>query len=92
MVVLDIPLLFETGSEHRVDYVITVSAPYHIQRRRVLTRPNMSKEKFQAILSSQMPDKEKSLRADFVVHTGMGMAYTYHQLQKILSGLYAESF
>lgn len=82
--VLDIPLLFETGAENRVDYTIVVSAPFHIQRRRVLARPMMSEEKFQAILNSQMSDREKCARADFVVHTGLGLAYTYRTLSHIL--------
>lgn len=83
-VVLDIPLLFETGAEGRVDYTVVASAPYHIQRRRVLARPNMTPEKFNNILAVQMSDKEKCIRADFVVPTGMGMAYSYRALQKIL--------
>lgn len=84
IVVLDIPLLFETGAESRVDYTFVVSAPFHIQRRRVLSRPNMNEEKFTAILHSQMTDSEKKLRADFVISTGMGLAYTYRSLQKAM--------
>ena len=85
VVVLDIPLLFETGAENRVDYTITVSSPYHIQRRRVLERPNMTEEKFEAILNNQLSDQEKCARADFVVPTGMGLAYTYKHLQHVLN-------
>lgn len=84
IVILDIPLLFETGAESRMDYTFVVSSPYHIQRRRVLSRPNMSEEKFQAILLSQLSDHEKCMRADFVIPTGMGLAYTYRALQKSL--------
>jgi len=84
IVVLDIPLLFETGAQNRVDYTFVVSAPHHIQKRRVLSRPNMSEEKFYAILQNQMPDNEKKLYADFVISTGMGLAYTYKNLQKAI--------
>ena len=86
-VVLDIPLLFETGAEDRVDYTIVASAPYHIQRRRVLGRPNISEENFLRILETQMPDAQKRMRADFVVSTGMGMAYSFKQLRQILQEL-----
>lgn len=84
IVVLDIPLLFETGAQNRVDYTFLVTAPFHIQKRRVLARPGMSEEKFEAILSSQMPDNEKKARADFVISTGMGLAYTYQGLKKAI--------
>ncbi len=83
-VVLDIPLLFETNAQNRVDYTIVVSAPYAIQRARVLKRPNMSEEKFYAILDAQMPDKEKCALADFIVPTGLGMHYTFGCLKNIL--------
>ncbi len=84
IVALDIPLLFETDAEKRVDYVINVSAPAFIQRARVMARPNMNEEKLHAILARQLPDGEKSARADFVVHTGLGRAHTMRQLRKIL--------
>lgn len=87
IVVLEIPLLFETGAENRVDYTVVASAPYHIQQHRVLSRANMSEEKFEAILASQMPDKEKCLRADFVIPTGMGMAYTRRCLVIMLESI-----
>lgn len=83
-VALDIPLLFETGAEERVDYTIVASAPFDIQRRRVLARPNMSEEKFAAILATQMPDNEKKRRADYVVETGMGLGHSRRALEKIL--------
>lgn len=83
-VVLEIPLLFETGAEKRVDYTLSVTAPPAIQRRRVLRRKNMTEEKFRRILESQMPDLEKQARADFVVQTGLGYATTFQQLRRIL--------
>jgi len=69
MVVLDIPLLFETGGEEAVDIVLVVSAPAFIQRRRVLARKGMTEAKFRAIRRSQMPDSEKRRRADIVIET-----------------------
>lgn len=86
-VVLDIPLLFETGAESRVDYTVVVTCPAAMQRRRVLSRRHMTEEKFEAILKSQMPDQEKQRRADFVISTGMGMAYSYKSLENMLASL-----
>ncbi|ESZ31151.1 dephospho-CoA kinase [Mesorhizobium sp. L2C067A000] len=73
LVVLDIPLLFETGGRNRVDKVVVVTAPANIQRARVLARPDMSEEKLAAILAKQVPDAEKRRQADFVIDTGEGM-------------------
>ena len=83
-VVLEIPLLFETGAESRVDYTICVTSPLAIQKRRVMARKNMTEEKFRNIVASQMPDAEKQARADFVVQTGMGYATTFRELRKVL--------
>jgi len=85
LVVLDIPLLFETDGADRVDGVVVVSAPAALQRRRVLARPGMSEEKFAGILASQIPDRKKRRRADFVVETGIGKAYTFARLKQIVT-------
>lgn len=83
-VVLDIPLLFETGGEGRCDRVIVVSAPAFLQRQRVLARPGMTEEKFRAILAHQMPDAEKRRRADAVVMTGLGKRATLTDLRRTM--------
>lgn len=70
LVVLDIPLLFETGGDLRCDATAVVSAPEFVQRARVLQRPNMTADKFDAIVARQMPDWEKRRRADFIIPTG----------------------
>jgi len=73
LAVVDIPLLYETGGEGRVDQVVVVTAEPAIQRERVLARPGMSEEKFEKILAKQVPDAEKRRMADFVIDTGLGM-------------------
>lgn len=84
IVVLDIPLLFETGAEQRCDAVVVVSAPADVQRARVLERGTLSPEKFEAILAKQMPDEEKRARADFVVDTSVGFDGARAQVHDIL--------
>lgn len=86
-VALDIPLLYETGAEARVDRVIVVTCPAFLQRRRVLARAGMTEEKFKAILKAQMPDAEKRRRADFVIQTGLGLAWTRAALKRLLREL-----
>jgi dephospho-CoA kinase len=85
--VLDIPLLFETGGTDRVDRVVVVTAPPDTQRQRVLARPGMTEEKFQAILARQVPDAEKRRRADFVIDTSQGMDPARRQVRSIVEEL-----
>jgi len=80
-VVFDIPLLFETDGDEWMDASLVATAPPFIQAQRVMARPNMTAEKFKAILKKQMPDIEKRNRADFIVHTGLGKAASMRQIK-----------
>lgn len=84
---LDIPLLFETGAEGRVDKVVVVSCAPDIQRERVLSRPGMTEAKFAMILARQLPDAEKRRRADFVIDSGNGVEAARDQVKEILQKL-----
>ncbi len=85
LVVLDIPLLFETGGEALCNAVVVVAAPPFVQHARVMARRGMTPARFQAILAKQMPNREKRRRADFVVHTGLSKAATLRQLRAIVT-------
>jgi dephospho-CoA kinase len=89
VVVLDIPLLFETGGERNVDAVVVASAPAELQRERVLARPGMSEAKFASILQKQTPDAEKRARADFIVDTSRGLDAARDQVLQILQTIRA---
>lgn len=89
MVVLDIPLLFETGGHARMDAVVVVSAPQGVQRARVLARPGMTPDKLDHILSRQMPDAEKRAKAHFVVETDKGIEHAFEQVKALVAALHA---
>ena len=91
IVLLDIPLLFETGGDKNVHKIVVVTAPPDVQRERVLSRPDMSEERFHAILAKQMPDKEKRERADFIINTGEGLDAAGVAVDVILKVLRAEA-
>ncbi len=84
VVVLDIPLLFETGGGTRVDHVVVVTAPAFLQRQRVLRRPGMSVERFEDVLALQIPDAYKRKHADTVVATGLGKRPSLRHLRQVI--------
>jgi dephospho-CoA kinase len=87
LVVVDIPLLFETGAERTCDAVAVVSAPAFLQRQRLLLRPGMSEARIAAILARQLPDAEKRRRADYVIPTGLGRAVAFQAVRRIVADL-----
>ena len=92
-VVLDIPLLYETGGDQRCDYVAVVTAPASVQRDRVLSRGAMDEADFEAILAKQMSDADKRAKADFIISTAFGLAFTESHVEAIIAlmtGLAAE--
>jgi len=89
MIALDIPLLFETGGEKRVDAVVVVSAPAEVQRARVLSRPGMTAEKLDALLKRQMSDAEKRARAHFIVDSSRSFDSARAQVHAIVRAVAA---
>ena len=87
MVVLDVPLLYETGGEAQVDAVVLASAPKAVQKARVMARAGMTPARFDAILARQMPDAEKRRRARFVIETGDGLAAAERQVDAVIAAL-----
>lgn len=87
MVVLEIPLLFETGAEKRVDVTIVVSAPGDVQRERVLARSGMTAEKLEHLLARQLTDKERRARADFVINSGTSLNEMHANLDQLIESL-----
>lgn len=87
LVLLDIPLLFETGAETRCDMTVTVTAPEFLQKQRVMKRPNMTEDKLASILKSQMDDSEKRHRADMVIQTGLGRHHSFKEVAELVKVL-----
>ncbi len=87
VVMMDIPLLFETGGDRRFDVAVVVTAAARIQRERVLARPGMTTERFNTILAKQMPDADKRRRAHFLIDTGLGLESARRQVSAILKAL-----
>lgn len=90
IVVLDIPLLLETGGEGRCDKVVVVTASPEVQKARVLARPGMTEERLAAILAKQMPDAEKRKRADYVIHTEFGLEEARREVRQLIATLMKE--
>ena len=90
VVVLDIPLLFETGSQAGVDAVVVATAPFETQRQRVLARPGMTEDKFRSLLARQLPDAQKRAQAHYVVITDKGLEHAREQVKMILADIKAK--
>jgi len=87
LAVLDIPLLFETGGDRRVDLVVVVTAPRSVQEHRVRSRRRMSREAIAAVIARQMPDTEKRRRADIIIRTGLSRHYALRALRRLIASL-----
>ena len=91
LIILDIPLLFETGRQRDVDRIIVVSAPADVQRSRALSRPGMTAEKFEALAARQVPDAEKRRQAHFIVDSSQGLDQALAQVKAIVAILMREA-
>ncbi len=87
LVVLDVPLLFETGGDRHCDGICVVTAPEFVQRARVMARPGMDKDKFEQILAKQTPDKTKRAKADFIIQTGLGRLESRRMIRHIIGSV-----
>jgi dephospho-CoA kinase len=87
LAVLEIPLLFETGADARVDVTVVMSAPHDVQRARVLSRPGMTADKLEHLLARQLPDAERVARADYVVDSGLSLADMRIEIDKLVESL-----
>jgi dephospho-CoA kinase len=87
LAVLEIPLLFETGAEKRVDVTVVLSAPPEVQRERVLARPGMTADKLEHLIARQLPDAERRARADYVINSGTSLEEMHAALDKLIESL-----
>ena len=87
LVVLDVPLLFESGGEARCDAVVVVTASPEVQRARVLARPGMTEARFDAILTRQMPDADKRAKGSYIIDTGKGLEHARAQVAAIVTSV-----
>jgi dephospho-CoA kinase len=87
LAVLEIPLLFETGAEARVDVTIVLSAPAEAQRKRAMARPGMTAEKFAGLVARQLPDADKRARGDFIVDSGTSLADMHGEIDRLIESL-----